>query len=621
MFFTKLLKLKVSDMSICYYAEKVSGTSADTLVAIGFASFLGQLCLAQHGTQEGIFLYDHGPYFTIVSPWSIEVEKFSDEQLVGLLIVQPLDSSRQREKQAQKGEQQALDGFKYDEEMEKNRSYRELVRKLGSDLSTPEARLRNAPELKALEPADTRLGHYQAINMMKIAASFNELATRWDRLMPIQKRLHIELLLRLFSTPLNDIASASSEWQKLAKEHDLKGSVLASALQIINPTTGKGANRTKARELMIGNQDSFWLLELLKFRGFMEGAAPLLIQDSDDRKTYIIQPRQMEIRLLQEMMTQFRAVLWSSTAVKLDILASLRFAQVIVQHHKVLFQQGNLWGDADLPDEPTSLAAGFDVTFYKFLGSAYATMNISTIGLPTWLPRLESEAQVEDAATLLDEHVKLVRLLRNSKDKEGAEEYELLHLYRDFLSGEDLNAFWKFTTVYSSYVMSANEKNRFVQLFTTRGLERLLMNNQRDGEKLKPILENEGFKHIANAIRQSTITAQYRQRQLGDRTYDIHYGLGQDLKRKSHRPREFMEALGIFLQKYSEETARQEEKVAIRLNKKLTSEDRYKNKLRANVSDDDIADITELVDTYGSSLICSMLIASGYARRSVDEEA
>ncbi len=169
--------------------------------------------------------------------------------------------------------------------------------------------------------------------------------------------------------------------------------------------------------------------------------------------------------------------------------------------------------------------------------------------------------------------------------------------------------------------MSAREKNRFVQLLTTQGLEVLLMNNQRDGVKLKDIFETEGFKHIAAAIRQSTITAQYRRTQLGDRTYDTRYGLGQDLKHKAHRPDEFMEALGIFLQAYSEETVREEEKLATRLGHKLTSEDRRAHKLRSNISENDLKEIGELIDRYGSGLICSMLISYGYAHHSVDKEA
>jgi hypothetical protein len=607
-------------METSYFINKTSDTSADTLLAIGFASVLGQLSLAQHDTQDGIILKDSGSSYTVTSPWPIDVEKLSDERLKSLLIVLPLDSSKQREKQAKKGEQQSILGFDYDKEMENSRAYREQLRKLGPGLQTPEARLKKAPELAELNPPETRLGHYLSISAMKIVGSFNEIALRWDRLTPEQKRLHIDLLLNLFSNSLNDIPLAIEKWQKLAKEQNLKGSAMVSALQIINPTTGKGANRAKASELTIGNQDSFWLLELLKFRGFMEGAAPLVVQDNDDRKIYVIQPRKIQLTLLQDMMKQFRAIFWPTTAVKLDILASLRFAQVLVDHYKELYKEDPLrlpW----MPEKIVSLAPGIDVTFYKFLGSAHATMNISTIGLPNWLPKLERIEQVEAAEALLEEHIELIRQLRNNQDKEGAEEYELLRLYRDFLSGNDLNPFWEFTTAYSSYLMSALEKARFIRPLTTQGLENLLMNHERDGATLTNILKKDGFKHIANAIRQSTISAQYRRTQLNDRTYETRYGLGQDLKRKAHRREEFMEALGLFLQQYSEETAREEEKLATRLGRSLTSEDRRTYKLRSPISERDIEDIAELIDQYGSGLICSMLIAYGYARRSADAEA
>jgi hypothetical protein len=437
--------------------------------------------------------------------------------------------------------------------------------------------------------------------------------------------LVITLLLHLFRNPFNDIPEAITTWQQLAKEAGIKGNALVSALQIINPTTGKGANRAKASGApTAGNQDNFWLLELLKFRGFMEGAAPLVVKNSDDRKTYIMQPKIIKVEQLQSLMRTFRAVFWSTTAVKLDILASLRFAQVLVETYRDQFREDPLvepW----MVREITSLVQGFDVTFYKYLGSAHATMNIATIGLPTWLPALESIEQANMAADLLDEHITLVRQIRtgssSSKNEEGSEEYTLLRLYRDFLSGSDQRPFWEFSTTYCGYVMSAREKNRFVHLFERQGLENLIMKNPREGAILTPIVESEGFKHIANAIRQSTITAQFRRAQLGIRTYDTRYGLAQELKRKAHRREEFMEALGLFLQQYSEETAREEEKLATRLQRKLTLEDRRANNLRPNISESDLAEVASLIDQHGSGLICSMLLAFGYAKRSQNEEA
>ena len=143
------------------------------------------------------------------------------------------------------------------------------------------------------------------------------------------------------------------------------------------------------------------------------------------------------------------------------------------------------------------------------------------------------------------------------------------------------------------------------------------MSSQNGDTKLTDITNNEGFKRIAYAIRQSTVIAQYRRAQLGDRTYEVRYGLGQELMRQAHYRDKFMAALCQFLQQYSAETAREEEKVANRLGRKLTLEDRRTHNLRANIASTDIDEIARLIDRFNSSeLICSMLVAYGYARDS-----
>ncbi len=601
-----------------FYVDKRSETSADTLLAIGFASLLGDIFRELYGTVDDILIQDAGPYYTISLPNSIGVNDLPKSLDLPMLL--PLSNSKLREKEEKQGK--TLDGFNYDEQMERSRAYREQVKKLPAEFQTPDARVKRAPELLEIigeEPDDTRLGHYQTISQMKIASSFNELAQRWTELTEEQKQLHVNLLLTLFSSPDNDLVEAIASWQKLAKEHNIRGNVLVTALQIINPTTGKGANRGKASELTIGNQDSFWLLELLKFKGFMDAAAPLVIKESKDRKTYVLQPKTIELSPLQTMMRDFRNVFWPTTAIKLDIMSSLRFAQVFVEQYKTLFQQNTRlkrWQSRPL----VSIAQGFEVASYKDMGSAYATMNVAAINLPSWLPEMNSLDQVKEAESLLDEHIRLIQQIRNSKGEEGSEEFELLHLYRDFLSGHDLRPFWKFTAAYSSYLVSAREKNRYVQQLTTSGLEKLIMNSHNESTKLAEITNNEGFKHIAYAIRQSTVIAQYRRAQLKDPTivtYEVRYGLGQELMREAGYREKFMVALCEFLQKYSAETAREEEKVANRLGRKLTLEDRRTYNLRANIANTDIDEIAALIDRFKSSeLICSMLVAYGYARDS-----
>lgn len=118
--------------------------------------------------------------------------------------------------------------------------------------------------------------------------------------------------------------------------------------------------------------------------------------------------------------------------------------------------------------------------------------------------------------------------------------------------------------------------------------------------------QHPGFQSIAYAIRQSTVVAQYNRKQKNDRRYDVRYGLGQELARKSRYPHEFITALSDFLQRYNAENAQVMENRA--------------GPYRKSIKTSDIDDIVALVDKFGSELICNLLIAYGYARTSKDKE-
>ncbi len=606
-----------------FYIAKSSNTSADTLLAVGFASLLGYIYREIYGTDDGIFIQDAGPYYEITLP--LPIDTCNLPRLRDMPVLLPLDSEKQREKQGKKGKGEKLDGFNYDTEIDKSKSHRERVKNLSPHLQTADARLRREPGLEEIIPdePDTRLAHYQAISQMKIASSFNELALRWRELTEEQIQLHIDLLFKLFSNPDNDVTEAETTWQNLAREQKIPGKVRVTALQIVNPTAGKGANRTKASELAVGNQESFWILELLKFKGFMDTTAPLVIKESKDRKIYVLQPKRIELNKLQYMMSEFRAVFWSTSAIKLDIVASLRLKQIFVKHYQTLYRHHKR------RQSLSSIAHGFEVTFYKDMGSAYATMNIASINLPAWLPDMDSQENVKAAEALLEEHLEVIQHIRNSKVKgeEGSEEYELLRFYRDFLSGHGLKPFWKFTTAYSSYLISQreSEKNpkRWIRQLSYKGLEILIMHDQTSNGDLTEIIQSKGFQHIADAIRRSTVFAQYRRSQFDDRTYEVRYGLGQELKRKARYNKEFLVALSEFLYEYEAETAREDEKAARDIANKsgrvrpLTAQDRAARNLRYTTSEDDLKEIVVLVNKYGSELVGSLLVAFGYSFKSV----
>ncbi|HXR65903.1 MAG TPA: hypothetical protein VN729_08265 [Ktedonobacteraceae bacterium] len=594
-----------------YFIEKGSDTSADTLLAVGFAELLDKVLPRDKHTSSGILIRDAGPYYLLAVPEEINSDDIQRFQPGALL--QPLKTEKYADKLATES-LHLLQVFEYQREREKSAAYFEQLRKI------PAAQRRDSNPLYAqLQPPDPLLGHYMTINQMKIASSFNDLAQRWFYLGELQRQ-HVQILLDLFSELPNDLARAVQVCQKLAQEYPqkkdvLKKDVFVTALQILNPTSGKGANATKARELTrsIGNQDSFWLFELLKFVGFMDITAPYIIQGSKDRKTYILQPKEAELTALKRIMREFRSSCWSSTAAKLDVLTALRFTKAYVNHRERVLS-GEAEKDPFEPEQLYSLAQGFEVTSYKDLGSAFATINIASLNLPRWLPAFKTLEDAQEGSAVLDEHLQLVQRIRSGRpnNEEGAEEYALLRAYRDFLSGNDLKPLWVFTTMYSGYYVSLREGGKYPQQLTTFGLEYLIRMGKQTN--YSAIVQSEGFKRIATAIRQATVIAQYRRSQQRDRTYEVRYGLGQELMREVHYPDKFILAISTFLQQYNAETAREEEKVANRLGRALSSQERRAHKLRGSVATSDIDQLIALIDAFGAEAVCSLLVAYGYAR-------
>lgn len=118
--------------------------------------------------------------------------------------------------------------------------------------------------------------------------------------------------------------------------------------------------------------------------------------------------------------------------------------------------------------------------------------------------------------------------------------------------------------------------------------------------KLKPILENEGFRNIAEAIRRSTVIPQGQKANGRDTLYEIRYGLGDKLIRHSQYPAEFVQELSEFIHAYSRETGRKLE----------TRQQQY----RKNITTNDIEAIVDLIDQYDAPTIANLLVAYGYAR-------
>jgi hypothetical protein len=583
-------------MSQIFVVDKLSGTMADNALALGVAETL-RVWLRQLGRDaDRVIVRDCGSYYEIELPSAI-----TPEDIARTPLFMPGQGQR-----LLKGDREG-DGFPYDQEWQKRDAYVERRKKLpAADLKRYNANpgAEEFAELESLRP-HALLGMYITISRFRATDAYNDLITQWEGGSIEGFRHNLATLLDIFGQHPNHLAGVEKRWAS----GPTVGKPTSSLLQVINPSTGKGGNAPKANSVSAGNLDGFWLLEFLKFVGYFSIAAPVLI--GDDRKTYVLHPRQVELRVLDDLMRDFRANFFATTAVKTDILASLRFTQTFVRYRRDLYVAAApdpllaMFGKAPTV---TDIATGFDIAFYKSMGKAFATMNLATINLPDWLAPVRDETEAHAALALLDEHITVVTSIKTSKGDEGADEYELLRRYREFLSGHDTTRFFAFAAHFGDYFLAHKHRNLWVGQFTTEGME-ILMAQGKQAQVLAPILHNEGFKAIAKAIRHATVIGQFRAAREQGYPYDVRYGLGQDLLRTAAYPDTFIAALTAFLQSYNAENARIDERIA-----KKSLPDTPRNR-RPAVNTAHISDIVALVDQYENpELICNMLVAYGYAR-------
>jgi len=495
--------------------------------------------------------------------------------------------------------------FNYEEERKRNEEYfnrRAKLRKANirlEDLPDKERR-----EIEDLEPKAE--WHVAAlINQLSALAAYNKTVERWEACRPVYADL-VPIILTMGDGKPGAIERAQDAWERLAKTCGLEKQTDLTATQIVNPEQGKGSNRPKADGLNNTNQQNFWLLEYFKFVGLYVAALPRTVRGKKDRKTYVIIPSRqgLLLRWHRDVFHQFQRIFYSSSAIKMDILAALRYTRTMLEKWQAA-QQSLSPGRR----RPSDFVEGLTVASYKDLGSAFAVMNVATIGLPEWVSWPDSADSADRMIRAIEEHESVISAVgvRNNEDNPSGEDEQLLRDYRDFLSERDpsLRAFFRFTTAYAGYALREQ-----AQRFSTNNLEVIIMAQESERPKeFMPIVRTPGFQRIASAIRQSTVTQQFH----GDNLYDIRYGLANELHRHSRDNAEFLRALCKFLQEYSQENARVLE--------------RYRNRgeepprSRVNITTADIEQVVELVDRYGSATIASLLVAFGYAVTSKQDKS
>jgi len=577
------------------FADKSSGTLADPLLAYGLAVVVGDVLKRTEGHgQPSVRLSDHGAYYRLDCTLALDDARLAAIQAPYVPAVVIRTRKNAAKLPADLPPQAVVD---YEVERDKRAEFFEIRKGLPKEALVAQARGEDHTALAALrgqEPHE-HWDVFRAINPSALIG-YNKLMTQW---WVVQEALPevLALVRDFFAQTPNDLVAAVTAWKQLDKTHGWGIKAGTTAAQIYNPSQGKGQNRAKADNLRMDNiKDAFWLLEWLKAVGFYHAALTKQLRGVKDRKTYVLAPAEIDLMESSKIMHAFQGrMARAETAIRSDVLASIRYTQAMLDFTGQR-EGASLKARLFKHRRPSRVVSGFYSAFYKNLGQSVATMNLSFIGLPGWI-RVEGENDVGDALDVLAEHEAIVRQF----DESHGDAYNLLLLYRDFLSGNDLRPFFEFTTAYSGYLIGQKERRSgYVPQFTTTNLRRLIMNSQ-EGPRLSKILETPGFQNIAYAIRQATVTAQYRKNQLNDRRYDVRYGLGQQLARKAAYPNEFIAELAGFLTKYNAENAQVMEKRA--------------GPYRRSIRTSDIDDIVALIDEFDDSrLICNLLVAYGYAR-------
>jgi hypothetical protein len=571
-----------------YFMPKTTGTFADTLAAYGLAAVLhevGERAVGKRWSGEKVWIRDAGPYYTIELPTELREEWV--DQCEFFSLAKPIRTRGQPVKQVK-------DALDLDEGWERFRAFQKAqealkrtARREGQENNELQARLndsRPTPEFWTMAFVGER--KMQAIQI------YNAAIVQWHTTRKYFTE-NLKTILKLAATPDADVEAIAKEWAETVPKDGLK--VKFTASQLFNPIQGKGQNRAKADALAMGNLDSFWLVEFLKAVGLWQCMVPRTVRNGDDRKAYVLAPIALTLNAHDRIFRTFAKRLWNDTSVKMDITASLLYTQALLEYSQA-GQQNELDFEGRGPED---VVAGLHVATYKLLSrNAYTMMNLGFIGLPRWTGEVKTRARVKELKEVIKEHLDVIRTI----EEERSDGYNLLVRYRDFLSGQQLDAFFDFVVGYSQYLTHELAQRHFwVKPFTTQNLGRLFMGTE---PQFKEIVENEGFRRIAYAIRHSTVIPQYLKDKEG--LYDVRYGLGMELKRKAAYPKDFLVALSDFVHEYNRENAQKAESKG--------------QQRRKNVREGDLDEIVRLVDNFGSEVVGNLLVAYGYATEAKDDE-
>lgn len=581
------------------YVPKHYGTYSDVLLMLGLAQ-LAEYALGDTGQKKGMQLIDEGVRYRLQLNKPADLEQFERLEYFDLFPVvagAKTDTSHLPEE---------VNFFNTVEHSEIRKVYREYLYQGGKKLDLGD----DAPS-----PPDPKTQSGVILTSMRHDRNHNGL---WEEAWKLQDHFGILVssIFEVFSTPERIEASEAEVIADLFKHRTGKKlPTQASAVKVFVPTAVQGVNRVKAdSNKSSDSQKESWLYLWLIAAGLFEfGLAERVkvAESSYDWRVVALEPRDISLVQYRTVLDQLRRTNppgGGHGVARFDAELVLKFSQELLNRHPAqekseLPTRRQRFRGSSVKDYVT----GFSGTHFGSKGQVYGVKEVFSLGLPSWI-RPETKDDILAYSKVLNEHLPLVQSL--SAD---AGHGELLAAYRDFITGSELELFFRFQNSYADYIVRqlADPKARNPRLLSQEGLNIMIQSaygKQEENWSIAEITENPGFLRIARAINSATVYAGKIQTKNGkiELDWQRNYGLSQRLSSQAGSKKDFIIELTAFLNAYENENLRITEQLQ-KDGKKLK---------RVWPSKEDLDQVISLIDDkrFGPSLVANLLIAYGYSR-------
>ena len=531
--------------------QKASNTYADTLHAVGMASLLSEL------TGKQARICEHGASFTVSCDDGIQPENWLPPS-PGFLFVW------RRSKDGARPLGETLD---YEQQKQIAETLKKSKATKGAKRSVAQAvQVESNQILVELHPE-----YRMCATMQSVKGTWNSDRTlfRW-----------------LTDEPKKALELAKSH---LLKSKSKSGIKFANG-QLLNPCSGKGTHASKSvasgpREIAHVLTEPF--VEWMKLRGLYR--ALLAYRVNDGIKCFVIEPGEISEEHVAILRSELRALeLWGN--ITLDIQSVLRLTAILVEHSKANNGEIDLYNDS-----PDRVIRGFRQSYFKSFGKVVALMNDSFLPVPDWFP-VKTENDVQAYLQIVREpfgdRINVRSGPMSTLREDRSDDIPILQSYRRWLTSGLVKDFLEMHCQFAVHLMQQYGANEFAKPFSVEILD-LLLQRLRRNSNVKDIVTRDGFRNLARAIRNTTIYAV----SMSSSKREVRFGLAQKWKQQIKAgDAHFVATLSEFVQSQNWEV---EHKLAGKA---------------YVVTENDLNDVVELIETHGAELVGMLLLAYGFAR-------